>query len=391
MFKQKTFLASCAFCLFGFVALGVNPVLAIQIQEKEIAQGDGDPMEVSAEERLMAAKQLADEEKATPKEEEMATVTAEGDFVLPTYLLPVADDSQKNAESVSSVSDEEDSEPVQEIQKPKNLQTQTFVKTKTTRELPVVMIKQTELIPVAEQMEVERRLTGSTAQTQKIYNDALARQQGAKQASSSARPSKTVTSLQKQGKSVSTDLEIEDILADTDESANTSTNKKTLLLPLKPQATTVKAESGDLTAKPIRKTFPSAFADKVLSAAKTDTSLPLIMPQDLKVSFYPNATDFSGQTIKWIKAFSLRALQDPRYVVEVRLSRQNPALQQKRFYVIQRILSSTGLSSHQIAVDYVDRPADSLILRTVKKAENTSIVKTKTGSGRSKEKSTINW
>lgn len=399
MFKQKTFLASCAFCLIGFVALGTSPVWAIQIQEKEIAQGDGDPTEVSTEERLLAAKQLADEEKAVTKEDDIANITAEGDFEIPTYLLPVAKESTQTA--TASAGTEPVDKPIRpsvSTPKPQNIQTQTITRTQTTRELPVVMIKQTELIPVAEQMEVERQLTGSTAQTRKIYEEALKRQQGASNQNTpndNHKNVKTVRSaaLQKQGRTIATDIEIDDILSDSNEITATDNNtvKKTLLLPLKPQKNAPIADINESTSKPIRKTFSSAYADKVLSAAQKETKLPLIMPQDLKVSFYPNAADFSGQTVKWIKAFSLRALQDPRTIIEIRLSRQNPALQQKRLYVIQRILANTGLSTHQMAVDYVDRPTDSLILRTVKKAETISTVRSQTSSGQTKKKTTINW
>lgn len=400
MLKQKTLLASCAFCLVSLITLSANPVLAVQIHEKEVAQGDGDPMEISPEEQLLAAQQLADEEKKATAEEDVATITAEGDFVLPTYLLPVTENSVQNDTALNpDEMDEELASATQtEANKSNQVKTQTTTTTKTTRELPIVMIKQTELIPVSEQMEVERQLTGSTAQTRRIYEEAIARQKQAAAARTqnnimgqpAAFKNTAPITLNKRGKSVTPDLEIEDILADTEmDNSEENTSKKPLLLPLKPQQRITVVESSEPTAKPLLKTFPSAFADKVLSAAQADKKLPLIMPQDLKVSFYPNAADFSGQTIKWIKAFSWRAMQDPRYIIEIRLSNQNPTLQQKRLYVIQRILTSTGLSQHQILVDYVDRPVDSLILRTVKKPEDViTIAPTK---GRSKGKMTINW
>ena len=121
------------------------------------------------------------------------------------------------------------------------------------------------------------------------------------------------------------------------------------------------------------KTYSSVYADKVLEATQTNQELPLIMPMDLKVSFYPNAADFSGQTIKWLKVFTHKALQDPRYVIEVRLSNENLLLQQKRLFVIQKILANSGLSSHQLVVDYVKRPKDILVLRMVKKEPNVGL------------------
>ena len=132
-------------------------------------------------------------------------------------------------------------------------------------------------------------------------------------------------------------------------------------------------------------TYSSVYADKIIEAAKSNEKLPLIMPMDLKVSFYPNATDFSGKTIQWVKAFSFRALQDPRYVIQVRLSKEKPYLQEKRLRLVEKILMGSGLSKHQLVVDYVDRPEDSLVLRMVKKEPDTSSKST------GKTKKVINW
>ena len=110
--------------------------------------------------------------------------------------------------------------------------------------------------------------------------------------------------------------EISNILAgsETEKLAEIETGKKKpLLLPLKGVKKPVKAESSDdFIPRPRLKTYSSVYADKVLEAAQTNQELPLIMPMDLKVSFYPNAADFSGQTIKWLKVFTHKALQDPR-------------------------------------------------------------------------------
>lgn len=390
MFGQKILLTFYMSCLICLISLGITPVFALQPYEEEIAQGDGDPSETSVQEQLLAAQQLADAEKNS-KEENIATITAEGDFLLPTYLLPVS----KN----TGQSDSKDTDDNKSMIEKENLTTKTTVTTKTTKELPIVVIKQTELIPVAEQMEVERQLTGSTEQTQKIYENAISRQKNRESISlqDTQQPNLTLPEntdsapLNKKVKSIATDPEIDDILSDTNPAENNSKDilKKPLLLPLKQQKDVSPTKVSEATPNPIYKTFPSSFADKILSAAQSNKELPLIMPQDLKVSFYPNASDFSGQTIRWIKAFSLRVLQDPRYVIEIRLSTQNPALQQKRLYIIQRILAGTGLSQHQIMVDYVNRPVDSLILRTIKKSENISTVIP--AKGYSKGRKTINW
>lgn len=143
--------------------------------------------------------------------------------------------------------------------------------------------------------------------------------------------------------------------------------------------------------EPLYTTYTSEMADKVLNGGVVGANESILMPQDIKVTFYPNSSEFSGQTIKWIKVFSMRARNDPRYTVEIRLSREQSAVQKKRLYVIERVLMNNGLSLHQIAVDYVDRPADSLILRMVKKEEDVQTRKTILKNGQVKENKTINW
>lgn len=367
MFQQKILIFVCSFCLFAGVCN------AGMFESLEIAQGDGDPREMYAQERLFAEKKLADDD--------VATVTAEGDFVVPSYLLQTVDEL-----------------PIDD-----SVQISTVVE----RDLPIVVVKQTEVTPVVEQMEVERRLTGSSAQTQKIYSDALRRQQPTKQKMGAENKNvvqkqvavENITVAQKQPvvknkpiqpvkKEVlkSADDDINAILAGEYQSEKSSVeNKKPLLLPLKGTQKVVKKTVDETLPKPRMKTYSSIYADKIIEAVQTNEKLPLIMPMDLKVTFYPNASDFSGKTIKWIKAFSYKALQDPRYVIQIRLSKEDPYLQEKRLYLVQKILAGSGLSSHQMVVDYVERPKDSLILRMVRKEPNL-------GSKFSdKNKKIINW
>ncbi len=342
MFQQKILLFVCAFGLFSATSF------AGSFESLEIAQGDGDPRESSVQERLMDAKNLADED--------VATVTAEGDFVVPTYLLQTVEESVEE-------------KPVQ-------------VTRKVEKELPVVVVTQTEVTPVSEQMAVERKLTGGTKQTEKIYSEAVSR----KSPKLVKKSTSDVLKSEKEKLVSSTDDDINDILSGAYETAGVSSDKKPLLLPLKGGATKPKkTQMNESFPRPVMNTYSSVYADKIVEAAKTNEKLPLIMPMDLKVSFYPNATDFSGKTIKWVKAFSYRALQDPRYVVQVRLSKEKPYLQEKRLRLVEKILMGAGLSKHQLVVDYVERPEDSLVLRMVKKEPAISVKST------GKEKRVINW
>ena len=385
MLQQKLFLLACICGLLGGASISSIPAQAFLNQE--VAQGDGDPVEVSPQEQLEAAKKLADED--------VATITAEGDFVVPTYLLQTVEDPEDEAQDLQS-----EENPVEEQPNalPTPNKTTKVEKTtiKTEYELPVVSIKQTELIPVSEQMKVEKQLTGSTHQTKQAYLNATKRSNPSQQtkvvakanipAVKPAMPNTNVNSTKEVLINTSTDEEINNILSGTTTATATPSKKKPLLLPLKSQKTKAKQPTEDENIPQSRlKTFPSVFADKILEAAQTNQELPLIMPMDLKVTFYPNAAEFSGKTIKWLKAFSYKALQDPRYVIEIRLSTTNPQLQEKRLAVVKKILAQSGLSSHQIVVDYVNRPQDSFILRMVKREAASTIVNSK------KDKKIINW
>lgn len=345
MFQKKILLFVCA---FGLVS---SPSFAGIFESLERAQGDGDPRESLVQDRLVVEKKSADDE--------LATVTAEGDFVVPTYLVQTVDEN--------------------------SYETPTSVSVKVENELPVVVVKQTEVTPVSEQMAVEKNLTGSSLQTQKVYSEAVKRNQTKMLKKASFEES----GLKKNndGLNVSTDDDINAILSGSYQTETSSVGKKKpLLLPLKGSAgSTSKKYSEESFPAPMRNTYSSVYADKIIEAAKTNEKLPLIMPMDLKVTFYPNASEFSGKTMKWIKAFSYKALQDPRYVIQVRLSKENPYLQEKRLYLVQKILFANGLSAHQLVVDYVERPQDSLILRMVKKEPGVG------SKSAGKTKRVINW
>lgn len=360
------------------------------------------------------------------KEENMATLTAEGDFLVPTYMLPAKEDLETVAETAAqnnfadnqmsassqNVSNEgsavqnvvqnapNEGPVLQNVLAPNVIQGMQEVSQNAPVNGPVnkilhestVKVTQTELTPVAEQMEIERFLTGKTTKTMKAYKEALARRE-AEEAETKAK-AKVVgengTENQTEANQTETTNNIDTLLKGKI-TKSTGKPKKRLLLPLRPlPAKTPLPEDLSGTA-PLFKVVSSQVADQVLKDAQDQTQSSLLMPQDIKVTFYPESADFSGQSVKWIKAFALQALNDPRKVMEIRLSQYSPTVQQKRLYVIRRLLMNSGLSAHQIVVDYVDRPADSLILRTVEKIEPIQKRKIEMKNGKVKENETIIW
>lgn len=360
MFKEKILLNSTLASLLGLSLLCTSAVADSNIPE--LAQGDGDPAEVlpelpiettlptepvlaeqntkesiSEESEPIVENELKQDEQFETAEDAVATITAEGDFVVPTYLLPI-----EPATSAQDINDDE-------------------VEVVTTTVETITM-------PVLSQ-------NASLAASKKIVVPVLKTQE-------------EVLSQINEGNGLNKIKEQEEVKVEIDEEPlsdnaviedekSLAAPKKPLLLPLAPIKELKKDDIGQVDPRPQRRIIPSDYADQVVAALERNEKVPFIMPQEVKVTFYPNAVDFSGQTVKWIRAFSLAALSDPRLVVDVRISTQNPEIQAKRLPLVQNVLLSNGLSPHQIQITYADRPSDTLILRNIIKPEAYETVKTK--------------
>ncbi len=157
--------------------------------------------------------------------------------------------------------------------------------------------------------------------------------------------------------------------------------QKDLLVPLAPVSAQKITQSAD---GDIEKPKVKSFTSAAIQNSNT-------IPHEIKVSFYPNSTEYSGNAVKWIKALAIQALENPQTAIELRISKTNPALQQHRSNAIVNILQNYGLSLHQIFIVHTNRDADNLVLQTINKPEKKSTVRVKTLSGNTKEKETINW
>lgn len=89
----------------------------------------------------------------------------------------------------------------------------------------------------------------------------------------------------------------------------------------------------------------------------------VIIPTELRLTFKPDSTEISAQSVKWIKAFGQRAKKDIQSAVEVRMSNTNPVLQEKRFALIRSTLVGAGMSDVQILPVMTDRTPHTIVLR----------------------------
>ena len=86
------------------------------------------------------------------------------------------------------------------------------------------------------------------------------------------------------------------------------------------------------------------------------------MPREIRFTFYPGQSTFSAQALKWVKSFGKHVVNDPRLLVEIRVSEQNWKVQKKRLNVLLQILKEEGLSSHQIRLYKTGREENSILM-----------------------------
>lgn len=364
MVKQKIFLSSALGLCLGF-CLFYTPCAPAAISVPagfELSQGDGDPSEE------IPAELLTDEKDET-SEDAVATITAEGDFLLPTYLLPVegenADTQTANNEMVEVGTT--------------TTTTTTITTTTTTQDQPVVAAAQAN-----EPANTNAAVSDELAVVNVSEGSAKPAEPQTPRAIGSGYTNRLIAASSQQSENVLTPAP-----AAPATPATSSAQATPILIPL--AALPATPEPDPVVEPHERKVIPSEYADQMLHALGRNEHPGFIMPREIKVSFYKNATDFSGQTLKWIKAFSINALNDPRLIIQVRLSRKNPSIQYKRLSVIKNTLIGSGLSPHQIQIVYTARPSDSLVLRLTDKPEAAQVTIRKSGSGRRIEKRTTKW
>ena len=387
MVKQRIFLQSAIGLSFGLSLLCPAFVMASSdVLDEGLAQGDGDP----AEDVLV---ETAIEAEPADADEDVATITAEGDFLVPTYLLPVAE------EEAQVVSQTDNNVSVRK--------TITTTTTTTTKEVPVYVVSASSSKTVSTDSAVSSKEGKSTSvmdvHTQVAEKGKMASEVGKTELSNQGNGQKKAQvithnigagynapkPLVQNGVKSATLSEPTLPSVPSVPTSSQTVQARPVLVPLAPLPKMVEPEP--VVEPHVRKIVPSQYADKMLTALEDNKRPDFIMPQEIKVSFYKNASHFSGQTIKWIKAFSVSAMNDPRLIVEVRLSTQNPSVQQKRLSIIQNTLIGNGLSPHQIRVVFTNRPADSLILRTMPKPELAQVSVSDAKKRQRGEKRTTRW
>lgn len=100
---------------------------------------------------------------------------------------------------------------------------------------------------------------------------------------------------------------------------------------------------------------------------KKSRSFSKILPTEIRLSFQPNRAEISGQTLKWIRAFAQKTVEEPTTGLEIRIDgTSSPLLQRRRLNLLQNILMNEGADYNKIKTVFTAREPNSFILRTVR-------------------------
>lgn len=302
-------------------------------------RADGDPVEFVGE-----AQELQPDEQLETAEDAIATVTADGEFLLPSYIVPT--EPLKNTAS-------EKTAPRITTEKRSTVPVGRTIKTTTVR---------TEYVPA--DAEVLAKLGIPPPSTPVLLD--MGKPVSMPQGGASSAPALNEQRQMERPKA-----------------------KKPLLIPIATEAEIVQEEDMPLPVSN-RPALNSAYADRILEDF-TQNGTSTLMPHEMKVTFYPGEASFSGHSLKWIRAFSNAAMYDPRLVLEIRMSRNEMPLQYKRLAILQNALTGAGLSTHQMQVSFVNRPTDTLLLRNIKRPEPTEVIQKNTQKKVKKQTKAVKW
>ena len=390
MSNLKSFLMFSTVCSVVF-GLSTNAVDAKTVwldeNQFQVAQGDGDyqptNFTLTEEEVSLQANAMkmapAKKRKETIDDKKLPTLTSEGSFLLPTYILPEA-----QAEAPKKVASVDEQNPWRK-QKPPRRSTIAKkgialkgIETPAASSTPAVEDKQL-LANIEKQYQDTNALLESTAKRLAALESGIENLSKQTPAPQTATPNVVVPKAT---------FEVEDVVmkpAATEEEDCTAISKSTprapLLLPLAPIRTVATSEApanvqaeNKNTAKavPAKKEYVDYIleviarnASKQTRFSSSDEMVLRSIPKEMKISFLPDSADLSAQAFKWIKVFSYNPKRSVISAVEVRLSPDNLDLQSRRFALIKGALLANGVAPRQIRFVFTDRDADTVVLRNI--------------------------
>lgn len=357
------------------------------VEDTTPAEGDAEeaPVDFSLtpeEMDLTEAASTMPVQKETVEDEKIPTLTAEGGFLLPTYVLPEAQEveevertalvDEKNPWRETAVSNTQANTPT----KTATLNKPTGTMKKTNTPLKTVVIEGTkDSVPTHAKEEVA--LLNTLSQQYQNTNELL------------ASATEKLRALEREQES----LKKAQALQRVEEEKKKNRGPLLLPLPEKRKSPPPMEEPDPEPYMPPRQVTQNGYVDHVLSVLERKESAPVYhtesdetvlksIPTELKISFMPGNADLSSQSLKWIRAFAYHPKKAVNNIVEIRLSPNNLELQSRRFALIKGALESSGLNPRQIQFVLTDRNPDTIVLRSVALPEDSEVLYRKGKDGK---------
>ena len=358
----------------------------------QIAQGDGDyqPTNFSLTEEEVSlqanAMKMADskEKKETVDDKKLPTLTSEGSFLLPTYILPEAkDQAPKTVASVDEQNPWRKQPASTQIATPSAQKGIALKGIETPAPQAKSSLQDKQLLAnIEKQYQDTNALLESTAKRLAALENGienLAKKTPEVPAVKAPSPTsivpKATFKVEDAKVASATNEEVQDNCITVSKSAP----RAPLLLPLAPiravatseAPKTEEQETAQNTA-PAKKEYVDYIleviarnASKQARYSASDEMVLRSIPKEMKISFLPDSADLSAQAFKWIKVFSYNPQRSVISAVEVRLSPDNLDLQSRRFALIKGALLANGVAPRQIRFVFTDRDADTVVLRNI--------------------------
>ena len=354
----------------------------------QIAQGDGDYQptnftltdeEVSLQANTMK-KGAEKSRQDTTDDKKLPTLTSEGSFLLPTYILPEAQaDAPKTVASVDEKNPWRRSVPPRRTAKTARTQTGTALRGLEIQDVEQKTASKDDQLLA----NIEKQYQDTNALLERTAKRLAALESGIENLSKQTPVAQTKVATTAVP---ATKLEVEEVtmspIAMSEKTNNITVSKSVprapLLLPLAPVRTVASSEAPkkEMEDENAKVQMKKEYVDFILEAiarqsaksprySASDEMVLRSIPKEMKISFLPETADLSAQAFKWIKVFSYNPQRSVISAVEVRLSPDNIDLQSRRFALIKGALLSNGVAARQIRFVFTDRDADTVVLRNI--------------------------
>ncbi len=109
---------------------------------------------------------------------------------------------------------------------------------------------------------------------------------------------------------------------------------------------------------------------EAIQTTQKQNSQKKIFPTELKLTFNPDKAEISGQTLRWVKAFSEKAVNN-NYSLKINLNASTPnELQRRRLNLLYTILSNNGIDVEKVDTAFSQVGYDTFIIRLIKDPQN---------------------